>query len=31
MPIDLLWLAIFVFAMLLVGLGFTVREFRSMK
>ena len=31
MPIDLLWLAIFVFVMLLVGLGFTVHEFRRMK
>lgn len=31
MPVDLLYLAIFVFVMLLIGLGFTVREFRSMK
>jgi len=31
MPVDLLWLAIFVFVMMLVGLGFTVREFRNMK
>lgn len=31
MPVDLLWLAIFVFVMLLIGLGFTVLEFRNMK
>ncbi len=31
MPVDLLWLAIYVFVMLVIGLAFTVREFRSMK
>ena len=31
MPVDLLWLAIYVFAMLLVGLGLTVREFRNIN
>jgi hypothetical protein len=30
MPPDLLWLGIFVFVMLLVGIGFTVKEFRDM-
>lgn len=31
MPVDLLYLAIFVFVMLLIGLGFTVWEFRNMR
>jgi len=31
MPVDLLYVAIFVFVMLLIGLGLTVREFRNMK
>lgn len=31
MPVDLLWLAIYVFAMLLIGLGLTVMEFRNMN
>ncbi len=30
MPVDLLYLGIFVFLMLLIGLGLTVREFRNM-
>lgn len=30
MPVDLLYLGIFVFVMLLIGLGFTVIEFRNM-
>ncbi len=30
MPVDLLYIGIFVFVMLLIGLGFTVIEFRSM-
>jgi len=30
MPVDLLYLGIFVFVMLLIGLGFTVMEFRNM-
>jgi hypothetical protein len=30
MPIDLLWLGAFVFVMLLIGLGLTVKEFRNM-
>ena len=30
-PIDLLAYGIFVFIMLLIGLGLTVKEFRKMK
>jgi hypothetical protein len=30
MPVDLLYIGIFVFVMLLIGLGFTVIEFRNM-
>ncbi len=30
MPVDLLYLGIVVFLMLLIGLGLTVREFRNM-
>ena len=30
-PFDLLVYGIFVFVMLLIGLGFTVMEFRKMK
>jgi hypothetical protein len=30
MPTDLLWLGVFVFVMLLIGLGLTIREFRNM-
>jgi hypothetical protein len=30
MPVDLLILGIFVFVMLLIGLGLTVKEFRDM-
>ncbi len=31
MSIDLLYWAIFVFVMMLIGLGLTVMEFRNMK
>ncbi len=31
MSIDLLYWAIFVFVMMLIGLGLTVLEFRNMK
>lgn len=30
MPFDLLWLGIFVFVMLMIGLGLTIKEFRDM-
>lgn len=30
MPFDLLWLGVYVFVMLLIGLGLTVKEFRNM-
>jgi hypothetical protein len=30
MPFDLLWPGVFVFVMLLIGLGLTVKEFRNM-
>lgn len=30
MPFDLLWLGMFVFMMLMIGLGLTIKEFRDM-
>ena len=30
MPVDLLYLGIYVFVMLVIGLAYTVKEFRNM-